>query len=87
MYKHYHVFINHIFLSDIRTPSRSSWDDEDSTPSRSKWEMSSPSRSISEDMRSERRYIFNINRPSDIMRWCDFKALFCMSGAWCESHS
>lgn len=40
---------------DIRTPSRSSWDDEDSTPSRSKWEMPSPSRSISEDMRSERR--------------------------------
>jgi len=41
--------------SDIRTPSRSSWDDEESTPSRSKWEMPSPSRSIIEDMRSERR--------------------------------
>lgn len=46
-----------ILVSDIRTPSHTSWDDEDSTPSRSKWEMPSPSRSISEDMRSERRYM------------------------------
>ena len=44
-----------ILVSDIRTPSRSTWDDDDSTPSRSKWEMPSPSRSISDDMRSERR--------------------------------
>lgn len=50
------IFFNFTtFVSDIRTPSRSSWDDEDSTPSRSKWEMPSPARSISEDMKSERR--------------------------------
>lgn len=52
---HKHLIFITIVVSDIRTPSRSSWDDEDSTPSRSKWEMPSPSRSISEDMRSERR--------------------------------
>lgn len=40
---------------DIRTPSRSSWDDEESTPSRSKWEIPSPARCVSEDMRSDRR--------------------------------
>ena len=46
------------FFLDIRTPSRSSWDDEESTPSRSKWEMASPARSlISEDVRSERRLV------------------------------
>ena len=46
---------SYVLLTDIRTPSRSSWDDEDATPSRAKWEMPSPSRSVYEDMKSERR--------------------------------
>ena len=45
-----------ISLIDIRTPSRSTWDDEEMTPLRSRaWDLPSPARSVTDDIRSERR--------------------------------
>ena len=40
----------------LRTPSRTGWEDDDSTPGRSKWELPSPARSMSGEPASDRRY-------------------------------